>query len=220
MGGTSSKQDALIGNHQSEMPPPQKEQQCFSCFQSFFCPPDQNSNGGIGGSNDESHAEASSKNSSSYHHSKTKSFGTPVFDTPENVCRIRKNIDNNNNTDKGNHSNKKNGHYHNDNDEKEENKMAGGGGSFGRTNNTSLHEVRSSRYGGLEKEYSGMFSYENSNNGKEESGRHQLDLIAPPPPPEEKYADIHDGEVSSFITMNYARFIPFSIISSPISSNT
>ena len=159
MGGASSKQDAFVGSngnggdHQQSSASTATAQAPCSCFNTFFCPP-KNPN-----------YKSSSKNnnsSSQQHHHKTKSFGTPLPDTPENVRRIRA----------GENSNTSNGYYYeNDDDNDHEEKKiggsvggGGGGGSFGRTNKF-IAEVRSSRYGGLEKEESGMFSYENKGGG-------------------------------------------------------
>lgn len=167
MGVTSSKQqDAFIGNNAENNDQSKKieEQPCIlSCFQTFFCPPNEDSS-------------SSPKRGGRRHH-KIKSFGTPLPDTPENVRRLRDNDNNNNNNCAAADGNE---FYYHDEDDNEEKKM---GGSLGRNNHN--HELRSSRYGGLEKEISGMFSYENNNNNG--SGEVMED---------ENNADIHDGKVS------------------------
>jgi hypothetical protein len=179
MGGASSKTDAFVGSNsnggdQSSSSTVTAQAPC-SCFNTFFCPPKNPNN------------NSSSKNnnsSSQQQHHKTKSFGTPLPDTPENVRRIRAG-ENNNSNNNGYYYEKEDG----DNDH-EEKKIggSGGGGSFGRTNKL-IAEVRSSRYGGLEKEESGMFSYENKGGGR--GGAMIGGKIV-----EEKSADIHDGKVS------------------------
>lgn len=186
MGGASSKQDAFVGtsnnnggDYQQSSTTTAAQAPC-SCFNTFFCPPKNPNNN-----------KSSSKNisSSQQHHHKTKSFGTPLPDTPENVRRIRAGENNNNSNNNGYY-------YENDDDDNdhEEKKIGGsagggGGGSFGRTNKL-IAEVRSSRYGGLEKEESGMFSYENK------GGRGGGAMIGGKIVEEEKSADIHDGKVS------------------------
>jgi len=144
MGGASSKPDAFIGNSNSNN---SKEAPC-SCLTPFFCPPQHNS-------------------SASTRHTKTKSFGSPLPDTPEKVRRIRDH-DHTNNTAAAN------GYYYN-----EETKL-----SAAQTNNND--ELRSSKYGGLEKEINGMFSYENQS-GVDGGGGDGV---------EDTCADIHDGKVS------------------------
>jgi hypothetical protein len=157
MGVTSSKQDAFVGDDNQS-----KEQQpCISCFQTFFCPP-----------NNQDSSSSTPKRGG--RHTKTKSFGTPLPDTPENVRRIRDN--DNTATDE---------FYYNEEDNDTEEKKIGG--SLGRNNN---NELRSSRYGGLEKEISGMFSYENNTATSGGIGGGVGVIL------EEKSADIHDGKVS------------------------
>eukprot|EP00985_Skeletonema_marinoi_P027584 scaffold22901_cov145-Skeletonema_marinoi.AAC.1 len=140
MGGASSKPDAFIGSSNNSNN--SKEAPC-SCLAPFFCPPQH-------------------KSSASTRHTKTKSFGSPLPDTPEKVRRIRDH--DNNNTAAAN------GYYYN-----EETKL-----SAAQSNNND--ELRSSKYGGLEKEISGMFSYENH------SGVYGGDGV------EDTCADIHDGK--------------------------
>jgi len=140
MGGASSKPDAFVGSSNNSNN--SKETPC-SCLTPFFCPP-----------------RDSQKFST--RHTKTKSFGSPLPDTPEKVRRIRDH--DNNNTDAAN------GYYYN-----EETKL-----SAAQTSNND--ELRSSKYGGLEKEISGMFSYENH------SGVYGGDGV------EDTCADIHDGK--------------------------
>mmetsp|Transcript_12284 Transcript_12284/g.20839 ORF Transcript_12284/g.20839 Transcript_12284/m.20839 type:complete len:480 (+) Transcript_12284:276-1715(+) len=141
MGGASSKPDAFIGSSNNSNN--SKEAPC-SCLTPFFCPP-----------------RDSQKFST--RHTKTKSFGSPLPDTPEKVRRIRDH-DHNNNTAAAN------GYYYN-----EETKL-----SAAQTSNND--ELRSSKYGGLEKEISGMFSDEN------QSGVYGGDGV------EDTCADIHDGK--------------------------
>jgi len=141
MGGASSKPDAFVGSNNNSNN--SKEAPC-SCLTPFFCPP-----------------RDSQKFST--RHTKTKSFGSPLPDTPEKVRRIRDH-DHNNNTAAAN------GYYYN-----EETKL-----SAAQTSNND--ELRSSKYGGLEKEISGMFSDEN------QSGVYGGDGV------EDTCADIHDGK--------------------------
>ena len=181
MGGASSKQDAFVGSntnggdHQQSSASTAPQAPC-SCFNPFFCPP----------KNPNYKSSSKNNNNSQQQHHKTKSFGTPLPDTPENVRRIRA----------GENSNTNNGYYYeNDDNDHEEKKIGGsvggggGGGSFGRTNKL-IAEVRSSRYGGLEKEESGMFSYENKGGGRIGGAMIGGKIV------EEKSADIHDGKVS------------------------
>lgn len=156
MGVTSSKQDAFVGDDNQSK---EQQQPCISCFQTFFCPPNQDS----------------SSSTPKRRHNKTKSFGTPLPDTPENVRRIRENDNTTATTDE---------FYYNEEDNDTEEKKIGG--SLGRNN-----ELRSSRYGGLEKEISGMFSYENNNAATSGGIGGGGGVIV-----EEKSADIHDGKVS------------------------
>lgn len=146
MGGTSSKQNAFVGNNNNGTPST-KEPSC-SCLTPFFCPPN--------------------KDTKSSHHRPTKSFGTPLPDTPENVRRLRGEHDytSSNNTAGG----------YDDYEGNDEKKLS-----------SSKDELRSSKYGGLEKELSGMFLYEPKSavNGNDSGGD-----------AEEKYAEIHDGKVS------------------------
>jgi len=180
MGGASSKQDAFVGSNSNGGDHQQSSltasQAPCSCFNTFFCPP----------KNPNNKSSSKNNNSSQQHHHKTKSFGTPLPDTPENVRRIRAGENNNNN----------NGYYYenDDNNDHEEKKIggSGGGGSFGRTSKL-IAEVRSSRYVGLENEESGMFSYENKGGGRGGSGGA---MIGGKIVEEEKSADIHDGKVS------------------------
>lgn len=95
-------------------------------------------------------------------------------------------------------------HGEDEDDYGEEKKIAGG--SFGRCGNGGRNgEMRSSRYSGLEKEESGMFSYENRNqfgagNGKM-NGYNGSDNMG--------CAEIHDGKVSLdqvFYLLNYFSF--------------
>eukprot|EP00577_Skeletonema_sp_RCC1716_P013906 CAMPEP_0113421076 /NCGR_PEP_ID=MMETSP0013_2-20120614/27682_1 /TAXON_ID=2843 ORGANISM="Skeletonema costatum, Strain 1716" /NCGR_SAMPLE_ID=MMETSP0013_2 /ASSEMBLY_ACC=CAM_ASM_000158 /LENGTH=482 /DNA_ID=CAMNT_0000308625 /DNA_START=215 /DNA_END=1663 /DNA_ORIENTATION=+ /assembly_acc=CAM_ASM_000158 len=144
MGGASSKPDAFVGSSNNSNN--SKEAPC-SCLTPFFCPPQHNS-------------------SASTRHAKTKSFGSPLPDTPEKVRRIRDH-DNNNNTAAAN------GYYYN-----EETKLSAAQSN----NNHNNDELRSSKYGGLEKEINGMFSYEN------QSGVYGGDGV------EDTCADIHDGK--------------------------
>mmetsp|Transcript_23406 Transcript_23406/g.34944 ORF Transcript_23406/g.34944 Transcript_23406/m.34944 type:complete len:485 (+) Transcript_23406:277-1731(+) len=146
MGGASSKPDAFIGssNNNSDN---SKEAPC-SCLTPFFCPPQD-------------------KSSASSRHNKTKSFGSPLPDTPEKVRRIR---------DHDNNNAAANGYYYN-----EETKLSAAQTNNNRSNND---ELRSSKYGGLEKEINGMFSYEN-HSGVDGGGGMGV---------EETCADIHDGQ--------------------------
>mmetsp|Transcript_23008 Transcript_23008/g.37884 ORF Transcript_23008/g.37884 Transcript_23008/m.37884 type:complete len:491 (+) Transcript_23008:230-1702(+) len=150
MGGTSSKQNAFIGNNNENSTPSNNEPPC-SCLTPFFCP-----------------------KPSSSRHTKTKSFGTPLPDTPENVRRLR-----------GDHDYTTPTTTTDGYDGYEENDEKKSSSSMARTNNNHKGELRSSKYGGLEKELSGMFLYENKSavDGNEDGA----DVV-------ERCADIHDGK--------------------------
>mmetsp|Transcript_28212 Transcript_28212/g.56333 ORF Transcript_28212/g.56333 Transcript_28212/m.56333 type:complete len:531 (-) Transcript_28212:187-1779(-) len=132
----------------------------FVSCPTLFCPPrDGSSPSSSRHGNRSRHGDAISNHSSR----EDDSFGTPIPDTPDPVRRIR------------NAAKKRSEGYnhHGDDDEDdfgEEKKIAGG--SFGRCGNSGRNgEMRSSRYSGLEKEESGMFSYENRNQFGAGTGR-------------------------------------------------
>jgi hypothetical protein len=93
-------------------------------------------------------------------HSSTDSFGTPIPDTPDAEKRKM---------------------YYRDNEYLEEEKKSSGGSFNGK-------EIRSSVYGGLEKETSGMFPHERSI-----TNNNNNNAIPTPDPTKQQHAQIHDG---------------------------
>eukprot|EP00573_Skeletonema_grethae_P002648 CAMPEP_0201690804 /NCGR_PEP_ID=MMETSP0578-20130828/4125_1 /ASSEMBLY_ACC=CAM_ASM_000663 /TAXON_ID=267565 /ORGANISM="Skeletonema grethea, Strain CCMP 1804" /LENGTH=465 /DNA_ID=CAMNT_0048175863 /DNA_START=203 /DNA_END=1600 /DNA_ORIENTATION=+ len=75
MGGTSSKQDAFVGNNNNNGDHSKDDEPPCTCFAPLFCPPDKHNN---------------------QHHTSTNrsSFGSPLPDTPKQVRRIRGDHDN------------------------------------------------------------------------------------------------------------------------------
>eukprot|EP00574_Skeletonema_japonicum_P003857 CAMPEP_0201723340 /NCGR_PEP_ID=MMETSP0593-20130828/7425_1 /ASSEMBLY_ACC=CAM_ASM_000672 /TAXON_ID=267983 /ORGANISM="Skeletonema japonicum, Strain CCMP2506" /LENGTH=484 /DNA_ID=CAMNT_0048214435 /DNA_START=230 /DNA_END=1684 /DNA_ORIENTATION=- len=141
MGGTSSKQDAFIGNdnHRSISKDDDESPCSSSCFTRFpyFCPPSPHNQ-----------QQQQTNNKSSY---RQNSFGSPLPDTPEQVRRIRDH----------------NSDYYTTN---------------GQANNNGANNNHNcSKYGGLERELSGMFLNEMDTTAENGSG-------------EDACAEIHDGK--------------------------
>mmetsp|Transcript_36925 Transcript_36925/g.89048 ORF Transcript_36925/g.89048 Transcript_36925/m.89048 type:complete len:506 (-) Transcript_36925:269-1786(-) len=148
MGGGQSR-DAFTNDLRESIEP--EESATPSCFSCLFCPP----KGGSSASSRHGSRHgltSNSRNNSGSHLDENGGFGTPLPDTPQPIRRIR---------DAAMEK-----YYNNGGDSWEEKKSSGG--SFGRVGtgeNQRMDPVRSSKYGGLEKETSTMFMNEKEDRG-------------------------------------------------------
>ena len=187
MGGSHSRHDDAFTNdlqtalNDTNDRGQNNDNNCFSCLLSF-CPPPK---GGRG-----SHSPTLSSRHSSRHglsrNNSADPLGTPVPDTPEPVRRMR-------DAAMERYYNNNGGNY-GEGDSWNDEKKVNSGGSFGRADGNGGKDAAvsmSSRYGGLEKEESGMFSYEHRQ--QQRGGGNGLSNGVANGRMKQPSADLHDG---------------------------